>query len=173
MGERRRREPRPRIERVYAESRLRTAGDDMPAHHWHPYYEMFYVETGACSYMVENEIYDLHMGDFLLIPPHTFHYTRYRFGPCRRAAVFFRVPAARRSDFVCAPCGRAFQRSVLPDRGILGIAKLRRVQWTKQPKRSRGSGLLFASGLLPAQQKQGTATKRISVARLRAEMGSP
>ena len=91
MGERRRREPRPRIDRVYAESRLRTAGDDMPAHHWHPYYEMFYVETGACSYMVENEIYDLHMGDFLLIPPHTFHYTRYRFGPCRRAAVFFRA----------------------------------------------------------------------------------
>lgn len=91
MGERRRREPRPRIDRVYAESRLRTAWDDMPAHHWHPYYEMFYVETGACSYMVENDIYDLHMGDFLLIPPHTFHYTRYRFGPCRRAAVFFRA----------------------------------------------------------------------------------
>ena len=74
-----------------AESRLRTAWDDMPAHHWHPYYELFYVETGACSYMVENDIYDLHMGDFLLIPPHTFHYTRYRFGPCRRAAVFFRA----------------------------------------------------------------------------------
>lgn len=82
--------PRPVIGRVYAESRLRTAGDDMPAHHWHPYHELFYVETGACSYMVENEIYDLQMGDFLLIPPHTFHYTRYRFGPCRRAAVFFR-----------------------------------------------------------------------------------
>ena len=91
MEERPRRTPRPRIDRVYAESRLRTAWDDMPAHHWHPYYELFYVETGACSYMVENDIYDLHMGDFLLIPPHTFHYTRYRFGPCRRAAVFFRA----------------------------------------------------------------------------------
>ena len=33
-----------------------------------------------------------------------------------------------------------------------------RVLRTKQPKRSRGSGLLFASGLPPAQQKQGTAT---------------
>ena len=58
-------------------------------------------------------------------------------------------------------------------RGILETAKLRRVQRTKQPKRSRGSGLLFASGLLPAQKKQGTATKRISVARLRAEIGPP
>ena len=40
-----------------------------------------------------------------------------------------------------------------------GTAQLRRVLRTKQPKRSRGSGLLFASGLRPAQQKQGTATK--------------
>ena len=29
----------------------------MPAHHWHPYYEMFYVETGACSYMVGKTIF--------------------------------------------------------------------------------------------------------------------
>ncbi|HIZ57476.1 MAG TPA: hypothetical protein H9725_02660, partial [Candidatus Faecalibacterium gallistercoris] len=38
--------------------------------------------------------------------------------------------------------------------------KLRRVQRTKQPKRSRGSGLPFASPLRRAQQKQGTATTR-------------
>ena len=42
-----------------------------------------------------------------------------------------------------------------------GTAQLRRVLRTKQPKRSRGSGLLFASGLRPAQQKQGTATKDV------------
>ena len=41
-----------------------------------------------------------------------------------------------------------------------GTAKLRRVLRTKQPKRSRGSGLLFASPLRRAQQKQGTATTR-------------
>ena len=88
------------LDRVYAEGRLRKPGNDMTEHHWHPYYELFYVETGACSYMVENEIYNLQMGDFLLLPPHTFHFTRYRFGPCRRAAVFFRRedvgPAVRR-----------------------------------------------------------------------------
>ncbi len=41
-----------------------------------------------------------------------------------------------------------------------GTAKLRRVLRTKQPKRSRGSGLPFASPLRRAQQKQGTATTR-------------
>ena len=50
----------------------------------------------------------------------------------------------------------AVQRSILSP----GTAKLRRVQRTKQPKRSRGSGLPFASPLRRAQQKQGTATTR-------------
>ena len=42
-----------------------------------------------------------------------------------------------------------------------GTAQLRRCLRQKQPKRSRGSGLLFASGPRPAQQKQGTATKDV------------
>src|SRR5699024_6158695 len=50
----------------------------------------------------------------------------------------------------------AVQRSILSP----GTAKLRRVQRTKQPKRSRGSGLPFASPLRRAQQKQETATTR-------------
>src|SRR5699024_9368464 len=50
----------------------------------------------------------------------------------------------------------AVQRSSLSP----GTAKPRRVERTKQPKRSRGSGLPFASPLRRAQQKQGTATTR-------------
>ena len=66
-----------------------------------------------------------------------------------------RQPLALR---VCEPlCGEcAVQRSILSP----GTAKLRRVQRTKQSKRSRGSGLPFASPLRRAQQKQGTATTR-------------
>lgn len=75
---------------VYAESCLRTENDNMPEHHWHPYFELFYIEDGSCRIMIENEMYDLHTGDFVLIPPQVFHYTRYHFGPCRRSAVFFR-----------------------------------------------------------------------------------
>ena len=66
----------------------------------------------------------------------------------------------------------AVQRSILSP----GTAKLRRVLRTKQPKRSRGSGLPFASPLRRAQQKQGTATtrgKEFLSPRMRAEMGSP
>ena len=38
-------------------------------------------------------------------------------------------------------------------------APLRRVQWTKQPKQSRGRGLSFARALRRPKQKQGTATR--------------
>src|SRR5699024_12221439 len=56
---------------------------------------------------------------------------------------------------------RGRQAECMVQRQILspGTAKLRRVQRTKQPKRSRGSGLPFASPLRRAQQKQGTATR--------------
>ena len=59
---------------------------------------------------------------------------------------------------VCEPpCGEcAVQRQILSP----GTAKLRRVLRTKQPKRSRGRGLLFASARRGAPRKQGTATTR-------------
>lgn len=78
------------IGRIFAESQLREAGYVMPEHHFHLYFELFYVESGACRFLIENNMYDLHAGDFLLIPPQTPHYTRYLFGPCRRDTIFFR-----------------------------------------------------------------------------------
>ena len=121
--------PRPSIERVYAERRQRSAGDDMPGHHWHPYYELFYVEAGVSSYLVENEIYDLHEGDFLLLPPHTFHFTRYRFGPCTRVAVFFRA----------GDVGAAARQALPGQADFLGRV---RIWQTPEPSRRRMEALL-------------------------------
>ncbi len=79
------------IEKVFAESCLRKTGFVMDTHHCHPYYELYYLEKGACRFMVEENMYDLHTGDFLLIPPQIIHYTRYLFGDCRRDDIFFRM----------------------------------------------------------------------------------
>lgn len=78
------------INKIYAGSRLHEAGFVMPAPHCHTYYEIFYVEYGACSFFIDNNMYDLHDGDFMLIPPQVFHYTRYQYGTCRRSNIFFR-----------------------------------------------------------------------------------
>ena len=63
------------------------------------------------------------------------------------------------TERVCAPRRVRGSTANFVKRGIPGTAELRRCLRQKQPKRSRGRGLLFASGLLPAQQKQGSATK--------------
>lgn len=78
------------ITKIYAESDVKESGYVMPSHHCHPYFELFYIENGACRFFIENNMYDTQAGDFMLIPPHVFHYTRYLFGDCKRSIVFFR-----------------------------------------------------------------------------------
>lgn len=84
------RQTEKRIDRIYAEGEIKKAGYVMPSHHCHPYFELFYIESGACRFFIENNIYDMHSGDFMLIPPQVLHYTRYSFGDCKRNIVFFR-----------------------------------------------------------------------------------
>ena len=75
---------------VHGESRLRDSSFVMSGHHCHSCYELFYVHSGECRFLIEENIYDLRAGDFMLIPPMLLHYTRYLFGPCRRTVVLFR-----------------------------------------------------------------------------------
>ena len=79
---------------IYAEGRLNKAGFVMPAPHCHPYCELFYVESGACSFFIGNNMFDLHEGDFMFIPPQVFHYTRYPYEACKRSNIFFREEVA-------------------------------------------------------------------------------
>ncbi len=78
------------IDKIYAESIVRERGFVMLAPHCHNCFEFFYVEDGACSFFIENNMYDLHAGDIMLIPPQVFHYTRYMLGQCKRSDIFFR-----------------------------------------------------------------------------------
>ncbi len=78
------------ITRVHVDRRVRDVGYLMGSHHCHPYYELSYIEHGSCRFFIEDTMYDLHDGDFLLIPPHMFHYTRYLFGSCLRCGIYFR-----------------------------------------------------------------------------------
>ena len=77
------------IQKIYVESDSRDGSYIMPTFHCHPYHELYYVESGACRFLIEDNLYDLHAGDFLMIPPNVLHYTRYLFGPCRRSNLFF------------------------------------------------------------------------------------
>lgn len=95
-------------EGVHAESKLRAAGYVMSSHHCHTQFELFYVESGACRFLIENNMYDLHAGDFILIPPLALHYTRYLFGACRRCVLFFRREDLDETTIACMPHQAAF-----------------------------------------------------------------
>ncbi len=75
---------------VHAETKLRDQYFVMKGHHCHSCYELFYVESGDCRFLIDEHISDLHPGDFILVPPMALHYTRYVFGPCRRTVILFR-----------------------------------------------------------------------------------
>jgi len=75
---------------VHAESRQRDSSFVMTGHHCHPCFELFYTESGGCRFLIDDHIYDLHAGDFILVPPMALHYTRYVFGSCRRTVILFR-----------------------------------------------------------------------------------
>ena len=74
---------------VHADSKVRDAGFIMNGHHCHNCYELFYAESGSCRFLIDNSIFDLHAGDFVLAPPMSLHYTRYVFGQCKRTVILF------------------------------------------------------------------------------------
>ncbi len=75
---------------VHTDTKNRDPSFVMTGHHCHTCFELFYVDSGDCRFLIEDQINDLHAGDFILIPPMALHYTRYVFGPCRRTVVLFR-----------------------------------------------------------------------------------
>lgn len=83
-------EPGRPIDGVHAEERTRDTGYTVPTNHSHPYYELYYLESGTCRFFIGGRMLDVRAGDLLMIPPRIMHYTRYLFGTCRRFNVFFR-----------------------------------------------------------------------------------
>lgn len=96
------------IDRIYVWTEVREKGFVMAAPHCHPYFELFYTDSGSCSFFIDNNMYDLHRGDFLLIPPRVYHYTRYQLGQCRRSNIFFRECDLSADAAEAMPHGRKF-----------------------------------------------------------------
>lgn len=96
------------LRRVLVECQLREEGFVMSSHHCHSFFEVYYVDRGNCRFMVENNIYDLRQGDFLLIPPDVLHYTRYLDGPCKKYGIYFRSDDISPQVSAAMPGGSSF-----------------------------------------------------------------
>ena len=96
------------LDRVVVDRRERPSGYVMHGHHCHPYYELVYIERGSSRFLIEDNMYDLQEGDFLLIPPQVLHYTRYQFGPCLRCGIYFHLSELSAELIGALPGGPAF-----------------------------------------------------------------
>ncbi len=80
------------IKGIYVEQYERDQTFRMPDSHLHPYYELFYLNRGACTFFVNNHFYELNAGSVVLIPPDTLHSTKYKSKKkALRSALFFRL----------------------------------------------------------------------------------
>ncbi len=83
-------QPAPEGGSIHVNDRLRNTDFIMDGHHCHNTFELYYVESGSCRFIIDDHFFDLHPGDMILIPPRVLHYTRYLTGTCRRIITFFR-----------------------------------------------------------------------------------
>ena len=75
---------------IYVDRIRRGAGFVMPEDHFHPYYELYYVREGKCCFFLNDTLYSLNAGDFMLIAPGDLHHTLYlQDEECERVTVYF------------------------------------------------------------------------------------
>lgn len=51
--------------------------EQMKIEHFHPHYEIFYLEKGCCDYFIKGNLYNIMSGDIVLIDKHLLHKTLY------------------------------------------------------------------------------------------------
>ncbi len=56
---------------------LRGLGSPMHRHHYHNFYEIYYLVEGKGTYFINDKIYDIVSGDLIIVPPNTIHSTDY------------------------------------------------------------------------------------------------
>jgi len=65
-------------------SRMRSSGNVMHSHHFHSYFEIYYMIGGSCRYFIDNHTYEVTEGDIILIPAGVIHRTDYDGKPHER-----------------------------------------------------------------------------------------
>ena len=71
------------IDRFFAEGErfkiesLKGLGVPMHTHHYHNFYEIYYMVEGKGTYFINDQIYDIVSGDVVIVPPNTIHSTDY------------------------------------------------------------------------------------------------
>lgn len=94
----------------------RSAERPLQPDHFHRYYELFYLISGSCRFLLKDSIYNLEKGDFVFIAPGELHHSLYSPGTvCDVSFLYFK------EEFLMPELSaKAKQELKLPPRSFMG-----------------------------------------------------
>ncbi len=79
---------------MLAAERVAGRDDNMSSSHFHDFYEIYFLESGERTYIIDDQAYEVHPGSLVLLPPYTMHYSFGAKGaPFCRLLVYFQPEA--------------------------------------------------------------------------------
>ena len=79
---------------VLASERIAGMDDNMSSSHFHEFYEVYYLESGERTYIINDMEYKVKPGSIVLLPPYTMHYSFGASGtPFCRLLIYFKKDA--------------------------------------------------------------------------------
>ena len=92
--------------RSIASERIQGVNDNMSKSHYHDYFELYYLEEGERYHMIQDRLYNIHSGEFVIFSPYVMHHS---YGeenvPFRRILLYF-----RREDVCSAALLKALEK---------------------------------------------------------------
>lgn len=61
--------------KAIASERIQGVNDNMLKSHYHEYFELYYLENGHRYHIINDSIYSLNAGDFVIFPPYVMHHS--------------------------------------------------------------------------------------------------
>ncbi|MBE5884459.1 MAG: AraC family transcriptional regulator [Lachnospiraceae bacterium] len=90
------------IDRIIIERGKRGAGTPLQPDHYHNFYEILYLSSGRCRFLLKDSVYHLEKGDLVFIVPGELHHAHYSAGnSCEITTIYFKkefLPSSHWAD---------------------------------------------------------------------------
>ena len=101
--------------------RIASINDNTLQSHYHAFYELFYLEEGKRSVVIDERSYDLEPGDFVIYPPYTMHRSFSAQGVSFSRIVLYFMPATIPPELRYALNDKVEPYALIAERDLLAI----------------------------------------------------
>ena len=87
------------IDRIIVEKGRRGDFSPLQPDHYHSFYEIFYLWSGSCRFLLKDTVYQMEAGDLVFIAPGELHHSLYSAGEvCEIVMIYFKEEYLHLSD---------------------------------------------------------------------------